>query len=65
MNLDKNKIEIILARKIMTRSELARQCGIAKQNISIILNHGACSTCTAGKIARGLGVDVSEIILSE
>lgn len=61
MRLNIDAIDLILARKVMSKSDLARRCGISKQNVSTILNRGFCGPKTAGKIACGLDVDVSEI----
>lgn len=65
MKISKKKIMLILAKKEMTKAELARRAGIARQNISTILSRGTCNQTTAGKIARGLDVDVSEILAEE
>ena len=62
MNLkSKNKIELILAENGMTKADLSKKSGIARQNISTILSRGTCSPKTAGKLAAGLGVPVAEI----
>lgn len=62
MQLDKGRIEVILARNCMSMSDLKKQnlhCG----TLSRVITHGeACSTKTAGKIAKALGVDVTEIL---
>lgn len=62
MKLDAVKIKMILAEREMTRGDLAEACGLCRQNVSIILNRGTCEPKTAGKLARGLGVPVSEIV---
>lgn len=62
MKIDVNKIKIILAEREMTRSALAALCGISRQNISTILTRGTCEPKTAGKLAKGLGIPVDEII---
>lgn len=65
MKINTNKVLLILAEKGMTRSELATVSGICRQNISTILNRGTCSPVTAGKIAKGLGIPVAEIMKEE
>lgn len=65
MKIDASKIKIILAERGMTRAELAAVCGISRQNISTILTRGTCELRTAGKIAKGLNVPVSEIMKEE
>lgn len=62
MKIDVNKIKIILAKREMTRSALAALCGISRQNISTILTRGTCEPKTAGKLAKGLGIPVDEIV---
>lgn len=65
MNIDRFKIETILAEKGMTRVVLSSVCGISPQSISTIVRRGTCEPKTAGKIAAGLGVPVSDIITKE
>ena len=65
MNISKSKIEIFMAAKGINSTELAKVSGISRQNLSTIKNRGTCIPETAGKIARGLGVDVREIIEEE
>ena len=65
MKINKNKIEICIARKQTTISELSILCGLAQHSLSTMLNRGSCSLKTAGKIAGALGVDVTEIIETE
>lgn len=62
MKVDKNKVEIALAVRGMTKKALAEQSGITRQGISAILKRGTCEPKTAGKLAAGLGVAVAEII---
>lgn len=65
MELDTFKIKIMLAERGWSQTKLAEMCGVTRQNISIMLSRGTCYTFTAGKIAAGLGVHVSEIIKDE
>lgn len=62
MKINVNKILSILAEREMTRSEVATVCGLCRPNMSTILTRGTCSEKTAGKLAKGLGVDVTEIM---
>lgn len=61
MQVDVMKIEIFLAENGLSKSEYARQCNISRQNLSTILRRGSCEPVTAGKLAKGLGIPVSEI----
>ena len=65
MVINSLKIEIILAERRMTQAKLAELCGVSRQNICAVLSKGRCKPVTAGKIADGLGVRVSEIIKEE
>lgn len=56
------KIETILAKQGMTKAALADKSGLARQNISTIIRRGTCEPKTAGKLAAGLGCDVTDII---
>ena len=62
MKLNTTKIALILADREMTRAALAEACGISRQNVSTIMTRGTCEPKTVGKLAKGLGVDASELI---
>lgn len=65
MKINTKKVMVILAERIMTQTELAELCGISRQNFSTIMTRGTCLPNTAGRIAKGLGVPVSEIVDEE
>lgn len=62
MNINAIKIETLLAERGMTKKDLAVECGISRQNISTIVRRGTCEPKTAGKLAAGLGVLVTDIM---
>lgn len=62
MKLDCLKIEMALAENGLSKSQYAERCKISRQNLSTILRRGSCEPVTAGKLAKGLGVSVSEIV---
>ena len=62
MNINAIKIETLLAERGMTKKDLADACGISRQNISTIVRRGTCEPKTAGKLAAGLGVLVTDIM---
>lgn len=62
MNINAIKIETRLAELGITKAELAKRCGMSRQNISTIVRRGTCEPKTAGKLAVGLGVPVTDII---
>lgn len=61
MKINVHKIKLILAKREMTRSDLAERCGISRQNVSTILTRGTCEPKTVGKLAKGLGIPLEEI----
>ena len=50
MNIIPMRIEIMLAKKRMTKATLAEKSGVSRQNISTIVRRGTCSPITAGKL---------------
>lgn len=62
MKLDVMKIVRILAEHSMTKTELAARSGVSRQQISTIMGRGTCTPKTAGKLAAGLGISVSDIM---
>lgn len=65
MKLDVPKIKLILAEREMNQSDLAKKCGVNRQQINNILSRGSCTLKTMGKIAKALGVPVQEIVKEE
>lgn len=65
MTINTQYIKLAVADKGWTWAEYAASCGISRQNISTIIRRGTCEPKTAGKLARGLGVPVAEIIREE
>ena len=65
MKLDVPKIKLILAEQEMNQSDLAKKCGVNRQQINNILSRGSCTLKTMGKIAKALGVPVQEIVKEE
>ena len=62
MKINALKILLLLAEQQMTKTDLAGRSGVSRQNISTILGRGTCAPQTAGKLAKGLGVKMEEII---
>ena len=62
VRIDVQKIEAMLARDCVTRTEVSKRSGISRQSVSCILQRGTCSTVNAGRLAHALGVDVTEIM---
>ncbi len=62
MTASKEKVDIILARKQVTASAICKQAGFSRNRFYIIMNSKSVSPKTAGRVAKALGVDVTEII---
>lgn len=62
MKLDRNKVDIAMARKKMTVAQLAEAYGVSRARIHIILNSQVITPVCAGRVAAALGCDVTEII---
>ena len=62
MKVNTNTILLLMAEKGLTKSELAAASGITRQQLSTIMGRGSCMPRTAGKLAAGLGVPVSQIV---
>lgn len=65
MTLNVTKIELLLAERGWTRKALSERCGISRQSISTIVRRGTCEPKNAGKLAKGLDVNVTDIIKIE
>ena len=65
MTINTQRLEVMLAERGLTKAALAASCGISRQNVSTIIRRGTCEPRTAGKLAAGLGVPVTDIIKKE
>lgn len=62
MTLNREKVDIVLARKGVTVSALCKNAGFSRNRFYTVMNSKKISPMTAGRIAKALGVDVTEII---
>lgn len=62
MTLNREKVDIILARKKVTVSALCENAGFSRNRFYTVMNSKKISPKTAGRVATALGVDVTEII---
>ena len=62
MKLCRSKIDIELARKQMSVTDLANVYGVSRSRMNIILTSNVVTTVCAGRVAKALDVDVVEII---
>ena len=62
MKLNKEKIDLAMARKSYNITQLAKSYGVSAQRIYIILGQKEVSPAVAGRLSAALGVDVTEIL---
>lgn len=62
MKVSKDKIDIVRANRCMTITELAEAYGVSRTRLNMILNQREVTVVCAGRLAKALGVDVTEII---
>ena len=60
LTIDDRKFSIALANSGLTIGEAAERAGMSRQRLHAILNSKRAQA--VGKVAHGLGVDVTEII---
>ena len=65
MRMSRKKVNIALARKQMTVTELAEAYGVRRARMNVILNSQVVTPVCAGRVAKALDVDVTEIIDQE
>lgn len=62
MKVSKKKLEIAMARAELNRNTLAEKANMPIPTICNVYTRGTCKPATVGKIAKALGVDVTEIL---
>jgi len=63
MRIDSNQLKLLMARNTITISELAKNSSLSRIFIGNCLKGNANpKPATIGKIAQGLGVDVTELL---
>lgn len=62
MTLDREKVDVILANRKMTVTDLCETAGISRNRFYTVMNSKKISPKTAGRFAEILGVPVTEII---
>lgn len=65
MRINSNAIKKMMGANLMTQLALAEAAGVSRVTVNSTLLKGSCSTKTAGKLAKALGVDPVEIIEME
>ena len=62
MKINKAKLEIAMARAELNRNTLAEKAGMPIPTICNVYSRGTCKPATAGRIAKALGCDITEIL---
>lgn len=62
MKLSKTKILLLMADKQMTMQKVASAYGVSRERINKIINSASVRPVTAGKLAKALGVNVTDIL---
>ena len=62
MTLDREKVDIVLANRKMTVTDLCETAGISRNRFYTVMNSKKISPKTAGRFAEILGEPVTEII---
>ena len=65
MRINAIAVEVLLAKKNMTKAEMASKATLTRQAVSTVLSRGTCEPKTLGKIAAALEVDIEQLIAKE
>lgn len=65
MKANKNKLRLAMARACMNPQDLAKAAEMPAQTINGVLRGRGVRPATLGRIAKALGVDVTEILEEE
>lgn len=62
MKVNVLRIKVLMAKRCMTEEGLATDAGICARTLRRVFTVGRCRTSTLGCIAKGLGVEVEELL---
>ncbi|MBS5483329.1 MAG: helix-turn-helix domain-containing protein [Eubacterium sp.] len=62
MQLSKNKINVAIAKEQITITKLAERYGVSRSRMNLILNSREVTPVCAGRLAKALNVDVTELL---
>lgn len=65
MKANKNKLRLAMARACMNPQDLAKAAQMPAQTVNGVLRGRSVRPATLGRIAKALGVDVTEILEEE
>ena len=62
LKIGQDKVQLLMAKKCMNPYDLCSAAEISYASYRRIMVNGGCKIATLGKIAKALGVDVTEIL---
>lgn len=62
MRIDRIKLIVLMTQKNMNVLELAELSGVSRATVTAVKSGKSCAITTAARIAKALGVDVTEIL---
>lgn len=62
MEASKERLTIAMARACMNSADLAKATGMPQQTVNGVIRERSVRPATLGRIAKALGVDVTEIL---
>lgn len=65
MKIDTWKVKLIMAKNGWTRVDVAAFGDFTNQTFGNILKEGTCTPKIAGKLAKGLGVEITDIVIQD
>lgn len=65
MRADRKKLELAMSRACMNAEDLRKVADMPRPTLNNVITGRQVRTGTFGKVARALGVDVTEILLEE
>jgi len=65
MKINRNKLELAMARACMDTSDILRATGMPRPTLNNVVVGRSVRPATIGKVAKALGVDVEELIEKE
>lgn len=65
MQLNRLKINLLMAQKQITASDIAEKYGVSRSRIQVILNSANVTPRTVGKLAAALEVGPGDIVVKE
>ena len=65
MKANRNKLELAMAKACMSTAELQKAAEMPRPTLNNVISGKSAKPATIGRIARALGVDVTEILETE